>query len=207
METLTVAYVCSLAVKLYALMTPPAVLSAFISHTRGKSSLARYGIACKASLAIFITGELLFLFGSGIFAIFGFTSDAFRIGVGLLLFLTAIRLMNDEKQPMPDPHSGADISVVPLAIPLGMGPSAIGTVMVLGATARDTGDILTGTICLFLASLAMAVLLCLADPVQRLIGKTGIAIMAKLTALLLSAIAAQVIFTGIKAFLRHYKGL
>ncbi len=97
METLTVAYVCSLAVKLYALMTPPAVLSAFISHTRGKSSLARYGIACKASLAIFITGELLFLFGSGIFAIFGFTLDAFRIGVGLLLFLTAIRLMNDEK--------------------------------------------------------------------------------------------------------------
>lgn len=206
MEELTLPYVTGLTIKIYALMTPPAVLSAFISHTHGLGNLTKYGIACKASLAIFITGELLFLFGSKLFALFGFTLDAFRIGVGLLLFLTAIQLMNDEDDEDNAAvclKSGADISVVPLAIPLGMGPSAIGTVMVLGATADTNTDLLVGSLCLFLASLAMALLLCLANPVQRLIGKTGIAVMAKLTALLLSAIAAQVIFTGIKAFLHN----
>lgn len=200
MIELNLAHVFALTIKIYALMTPPAVLSAFISHTRGKTKLEKYGISCKCALAIFIIGELLFLFGAKIFSIFGFTLDAFRIGVGLLLFLTAIRLMNDDETKTHIPKNG-DISVVPLALPLGMGPSAIGAVMVLGASAKGLEPIATGTLAIFAASMGMAVLLCLADPVQKLIGKTGIAVLAKLTALLLSAIAAQVIFTGIKAFL------
>ncbi|WP_308620510.1 MarC family protein [uncultured Desulfovibrio sp.] len=202
MEELTVGKIVGLAIKLYALMTPPAVLSAFISHMRGHSKREKYLVACKASIAIFILGEVLFIFGSHLFALFGFTLDAFRIGVGLLLFLTAISLMNED-ETAPPVRRGADISVVPLAIPLGMGPSAIGTVMVLGAQSTGTQDLLVGTFCLLLASIWMAALLCLADPVQRLIGRTGIAVLAKLTALLLSAIAAQVIFTGIRGFLHQ----
>lgn len=202
MEELTVGKIVGLAIKLYALMTPPAVLSAFISHMRGHSKREKYQVACKASIAIFLVGEVLFIFGSHLFALFGFTLDAFRIGVGLLLFLTAISLMNEDETAPPVRH-GADISVVPLAIPLGMGPSAIGTVMVLGAQSTGTQDMLVGTFCLLLASIWMAALLCVADPVQRLIGRTGIAVMAKLTALLLSAIAAQVIFTGIRGFLHQ----
>ncbi len=202
MEELTVGKIVGLAIKLYALMTPPAVLSAFISHMRGHSKREKYQVACKTSLAIFLVGEVLFIFGSHLFALFGFTLDAFRIGVGLLLFLTAISLMNEDETAPPVRH-GADISVVPLAIPLGMGPSAIGTVMVLGAQSTGTQDMLVGTFCLLLASIWMAALLCVADPVQRLIGRTGIAVMAKLTALLLSAIAAQVIFTGIRGFLHQ----
>lgn len=203
MDEINIGSVAGLTIKLYALMTPPAVLSAFISHTKNAKATVKYGIACRCAIAIFILGELLFLFGLQIFNIFGFTLDAFRIGVGLLLFLTAIRLMNDDDaHPMPKKTEG-DISVVPLAIPLGMGPSAIGAVMVLGASANSTQSILLGSISLFMAALGMAVLLCLADPVKRMIGKTGIAVMAKLTALLLSAIAAQVIFSGIKGFLRH----
>ena len=42
----------------------------------------------------------------------------------------------------------------------------------------------------------------MADKVEKVLGDTGIAVMSKLTALLLSAIAAQVIFTGITAFLK-----
>lgn len=203
MEEMTVAGIVGLTVKIYAIMTPPAVLSAFITHTHHNTKLERYGIACKCAAAIFIIGELMFLFGANVFNIFGFTLAAFRIGVGLLLFLAAIQLMNDDGEEMLPPRKGSDISVVPLAIPLGMGPSAIGTVMVLGASANGPADFMAGTICIFMASLGMAVLLCLADPVAKLIGKTGIAVMAKLTALLLSAIAAQVIFTGIKAFINH----
>ena len=41
----------------------------------------------------------------------------------------------------------------------------------------------------------------LADGVARALHRTGIAVLSKLTGLLLAAIAAQVIFTGIRAFL------
>lgn len=202
MTEISAADLIGQTIKIYALLTPTAVLSAFISLTRGQPRLTHIIIACKASLAIFIIGELLYLFGPKLFAFFGFTLDAFRIGVGLLLFLTAIDLMND-KYATPRARPGVDISVVPLAIPMGMGPSSIGTVIVMGAAARDGGDLLVGSACIFLASLGMALLLCLSDAVDRILGKTGIVIMAKLTALLLSATAAQVIFTGIKAFIKH----
>jgi MarC family integral membrane protein. len=41
----------------------------------------------------------------------------------------------------------------------------------------------------------------MADGVVRALHRTGIAVLSKLTGLLLAAIAAQVIFTGIRAFL------
>lgn len=195
----SLGFISGLVIKIFALLTPTAILSAFLAYTRGMALKSKIWIACKTGLAIYIIGQVLFLFGPALFGIFGFTLDAFRIGVGLLLFLSAIEIMNeDDAAP---PHKKGDISVVPLAIPLGMGPSTIGAVMVMGAQAQTTQDHIVGGICLLLAALAVAVLLCLAEQVQKLIGKTGILVMSKLTALLISAIAAQVIFTGIKAFL------
>lgn len=188
------------SVKLYALMTPPAVLSAFLGHTKKLSSREKNAIALKTSTAIFIIGCVLYVWGSSIFELFGFTLDAFRIGSGVLLMLTAISLMNDNDDETHVEHEG-DISVVPLAIPLGMGPASIGAVMVMGASARSHHDLLIGVVSLFIAAFFMFLLLRLGDIVGRLLRKTGIAILGKLTGLLLAAIAAQVIFTGVIGFL------
>lgn len=200
MEELAVGKIVGLAIKLYALMTPPAVLSAFISHMRGHSKREKYLVACKASIAIFLVGEVLFIFGSHLFALFGFTLDAFRIGSGVLLMLTAIALMRDDGETE-HTHTEGDISVVPLAIPLGMGPASIGAVMVMGASARTSHELTLGVFSLLLAALGMFLLLRMADIVGRLLHATGIAVLAKLTGLLLAAIAAQVIFTGVRGFL------
>lgn len=185
---------------LYALMTPPAVLSAFISATGAYSGEERSRTAYKTSMAIFIIGVVLFLFGSSLFDLFGFTLDAFRIGAGILLFLTAVSLMNDKPDHDHSQHEG-DISVVPLAIPLGMGPASIGAVMVLGASATDVQGMVIGVLSLALAAFGMYLLLRMSGKVLKALGHTGIAVLSKLTGLLLSAIAAQVVFTGISAFL------
>lgn len=192
----------AIALKLFALLTPSAILSAFISYTRGQSKREQVIIALKTGLAIFILGASILYFGPAIFALFDFTLDAFRIGVGLLLFLSAIELMKDDGVSPPVRKSAA-ISVVPLAIPLGMGPSTIGTIVVM-ATQEPEHRLLFAS-CLFIASACVSLLLAIADQVQRVIGKTGIVVMAKLTALLLAAIAAQVVFTGIKAFLMNMR--
>ncbi len=120
------------SIKLYALMTPPAVLSAFLGHTRNYDKQHKHAIAFKTSLSIFIISVVLYVWGAKIFEIFGFTLDAFRIGSGMLLMLAAIDLMKDDGTST-EIKSEGDISVVPLAIPLGMGPASIGAVMVMGA--------------------------------------------------------------------------
>lgn len=189
------------SIKLYALMTPPAVLSAFLGHTKTYTRRQKNFIALKTSSAIFIIGLVLYVWGSSIFELFGFTLDAFRIGSGVLLMLTAVSLMNDTGDDAHVKQDG-DISVVPLAIPLGMGPASIGAVMVMGASAKHHHEVLLGIISLFIAALCMYVLLWLGDFFGRILGKTGIAVLGKLTGLILAAIAAQVIFTGVVSFLK-----
>ena len=188
------------SIKLYALMTPPAVLSAFLGHTRNYDKQHKHAIAFKTSLSIFIISVVLYVWGAKIFEIFGFTLDAFRIGSGMLLMLAAIDLMKDDGTST-EIKSEGDISVGPRASPLGMGPASIGAVMVMGATIKDMADLLTGLFSLLLAALGMYALLLAADFMGHILHSTGIAVLAKLTGLLLAAIASQVIFTGIKGFL------
>lgn len=187
------------SVKLYALMTPPAVLSAFIGYTEAYTPKHKRGIALKTSAAIFIFGVVLYVWGSNIFELFGFTLDAFRIGSGTLLMLTAVSLMQNEQETSRESRIG-DISIVPLAIPLGMGPASIGAVMVMGASVGSRVEMAVGVFSLFLAAVGMYVMLLCADVVGKILHRTGIEVLAKLTGLLLAAIAAQVIFTGIVGF-------
>lgn len=188
-------------VKLYALMTPPAVLGAFLAGTKHQDYRQKRKIALKTSATIFTLGSILYVFGSNIFEFFGFTLDAFRIGSSVLLLLTAIGLIDDnDTANKVDPE--ADISIVPLAVPLGMGPASIGAVMVMGAGAEGLYQTLAGLLALLLASGAMYALLLLSEPVSKILRATGVAALSKLTGLLLAAIAAQVMFTGVTNFLR-----
>lgn len=189
------------SIKLFALMTPPAVLSAFLGNTTHCDKKTRRAIALKCSLAIFILGFVLYVWGAEIFSIFGFTLDAFRIGSGVLLMLTAVNLMRDDGAGSDITKEG-DISVVPLAIPLSMGPASIGAIMVMGAQARSHHDLLAGTFSLFLAALGMYMLLRSGDLIGKILHTTGIIVLAKLTGLILAAISAQVVFTGVVGFLK-----
>lgn len=200
MDGLSVGEIAGTSIKLYALMTPPAVLSAFIGGTMSLDVRAKRRIALKASTAIFILGAVLYLWGANIFELCGFTLDAFRIGSGVLLMLTAISLMRSDGKPSESSTDG-DISVVPLAIPLGMGPASIGAVMVMGAQANTWMARATGILSLFLAAFGIYILLRLSDVAGKLLHDTGILVLAKLTGLILAAIAAQVIFVGVANFL------
>lgn len=190
----------STTIQLFALLTPPACLSAFLSATRSYDTPRKHRTAFSTGSAVFIMGVILYFFGESIFAIFGFTLDAFRIGAGTLLFLNAVSIMQDKGADTEHEYDG-DISVVPLAIPIALGPASIGTLMVLGASSTTLTDRLVGALALLTASMLITFMLCMADYLQRLLGRTGIAVLSKLTGLLLAAIAAQVVFTGIKFFM------
>ena len=199
MEVLLVFF--STTVKLLALMTPPAVLSAYMSASRSYDAARKKRTARRTGLAVLTIGLVLFFLGEKLFSFFGFTLDAFRIGAGALLFLSAVTIMNETKHHSNfDPDD--DISVVPLAIPLCMGPASIGTVMIIGASAESFGQKITGALSLTFAAACIYIMLAYAEKVGNVLGETGLAVLSKLTGLLLAAIAAQVVFTGIQFFLR-----
>ena len=144
-----------------------------------------------------IAGALLY-FGPLIFRVFGITVDAFRIGAGILL-LTAISLMN------PKEIAGSaeeDISVVPLAMPVVVGPVSCGAIMVSATELAGFVQKAVGFAALASALGAIWGILLLGTWFERRLGRRGISILMRLTALILAALSALMVMTGVVNFMR-----
>lgn len=190
-------------VKFFFIMTPFFVTTIFLSMTKGIEETDKRRLAIKVTLAISITCLIILFFGKYLFELFGITLDAFRIGAGALLFLTAVDLV--QKDVNAEPTCKADIlkhAVVPLAIPVTVGPGTVGALMVMGADIDSLHDMLLGSSALLCAIGSIGLLLYLSGHIERLIGRTGLIVLSKITGLVLAALSAQLIFTGIKNFLR-----
>jgi len=186
--------------KIFMIFTPFFVMSAFLSLTKDESSADRQRIAGKVTLAVGMTCFTLFLFGTYIFTLFGITLDAFRIGAGAVLFLSAVAMIQGKATVSPQ-DSKEDVAVVPLAVPITVGPGTIGALLVMGAGLESFSQKVTASLALLSAVLSVGGLLLIAGRLERFLGQQGLTILTKLTGLFVSAIAAQIFFTGLKNFL------
>ena len=118
--------------KYFFLITPFFALSMFLAMTPDLTTAERGRLANRVILSAWIITILLFMFGQVIFRVFGISVDAFRIGAGALLFLSAVSLMNPKVNPA-EREEGDDIAVVPLAMPVIIGPATCGPLLVMGA--------------------------------------------------------------------------
>lgn len=190
----------SIWIKLFFLLTPFFVMTMFLALTREYDPGERRKVAVRLTIDVILICFVLYFLGNAIFAIFGITLDAFRIGAGALLFLSAVDLVRgDDTAPIKE--GLGNITVVPLAIPITVGPATTGALLVMGAEVTTAWQKIVGCSALLCAVLTVGVLLLLASQIENLIGRTGLRILSKLTGLILSALAAQIVFTGIKHFL------
>jgi multiple antibiotic resistance protein len=187
--------------KILFILTPFFVLSAFLSLTREFQNHEKKRLAVKVTVAVMISSFVIYLFGKYIFQLFGITLDAFRIGAGTILFLSALSMIS-AKNDTATQGNNHDIAVVPLAMPMTVGPGVIGVLLVMGAEADSVIEKLVIGAALFLAVVTVGIILYLSTSMKRLIGERGLVILPKITGLFVSAIAAQIIFTGIQNFLK-----
>ncbi|WP_354625521.1 MarC family protein [Psychromonas sp. MME2] len=73
--------------------------------------------------------------------------------------------------------------------------------MVIGAELQGIYDILVVVVALLAAVFSLAGVLLVSNRLQDLMGKQGLEILPKITGLFVSAIGAQIVFSGIKGFL------
>jgi multiple antibiotic resistance protein len=188
--------------KMFFIMTPFFVLSVFLTVTHDASAHDRKALAIKVTVSVIVMSLILLFFGKHIFDVFGITLDAFRIGAGALLFLSAVELVRGSK----DTSKVGDkdilqLAVVPLAIPVTIGPGTIGILLVMGATFESTSSMLMGSLALVSAVLVIGLMLYSSNIIEKIVGKQGLLIISKITGLFLAALSAQIVFTGIKNFL------
>lgn len=192
----------TLYLKLFFMMTPFFVLSVFLTLSKRLDKAEKTSIIFKLAITVFVTSVIFLLFGKYIFSLFGITLDAFKIGAGTVLFLSALDMIrSDAELPETDVKKGADFAIVPLAIPTSVGPGLIGILMLIGAEMSGVVDVLSVILSLLAAVISLVAVLLLANRLQQLMGKQGLEILPKITGLFVSAIGAQIVFSGIKGFL------
>ncbi len=190
----------SLYLKMLVLYSPFFVLSCFLGLTPGYSVRERKKLAWKVALGTLVASVLLYLFGQTIFEIFGITADAFRIGAGSVLFISALGMAQGKPAVQAD-NVQQDVTIVPLTIPLTVGPGTIGAQLVMGISQPHWDDKLLAIIAIGIASVTVGAVLYLSDRVERLLGQQGLQILSRLMGLFVCALAAQIIFTGVRGYL------
>ncbi|NCN05173.1 MAG: MarC family protein [Spirochaetales bacterium] len=193
-----ISYFLNTYLRFFFLLTPFFVVSSFISMTGSMSLPQRHSLALRVTTAIMIASLVIALIGNYVFLAFDITLDAFRVGTGVLLFYNAFTLVHGSRNLSQDQSYGNDdLAVVPLAIPITVGPATTGALMVLGTELDSVEKIAAGLGGIALAIISVGALLYTSTYLDRALGKRGLSIMSKLTGLILSALAAQLILTGI----------
>ena len=139
------------------------------------------------------------LFGKYIVSVLAIDLTAMAVAGGIVLFLIALQMI------FPSHHShfadgpAGEPFIVPLAIPLVAGPSAL--TMVLLFSLREPGKIGQWISVVGTAWLINAVILGgLAGRLSRLLGSRGLLAMEKLMGMILITISVQMIMEGLKNF-------
>ncbi|HON92582.1 MAG TPA: MarC family protein [Sedimentisphaerales bacterium] len=191
--------------KVFFLLSPFFSVSMFLLLSGDMDAKARRRCASRTSLAILTICLSVYFFGNVIFHVLGITVQAFQVGAGTLLFLTAIQMVTGKRSEIAQ-DVDEDFAVVPLAIPMIAGPGTLGTLLVLGMEISNSRERLIAGSAVLLAVAMISLFLFLAVPIARLLGQKGLQMMMKLTGLILTALAAQIIFTGIRGFVNDMRG-
>ena len=188
---------------LFFLLTPFFVFSVFLTMTENSTDTTRRKLATEIALGASCVELAMFLGGAWLMSLFGITVDAFRAGSGVLLLLCAVSLVygQDTKNTTAFRNDAELLknAVVPLAVPITAGPATLGTMIVMGLEHTTIPEKLLTCLAIVCATWTVGLMLFFAIPLARIIGRANIAILSKITGLILSAIAVSMIVVGVRA--------
>lgn len=149
---------------------------------------------------------LTFMFvGDSFLRVMNLSELALQIGGGVILFLIALRMIfppqgagGDQQEMMGEPL------IVPLAIPAIAGPSALATVLLLVSQAPTRR--LEWIAALSVTMAVSAIVLVLAERIQRIVGERFVVALERLMGLVLVAVSIEMLLRGIKTFSQQLTG-
>lgn len=208
-------------VPLLVVIDPGGAVPLFLSLTQRYPLNQRRAIARRATLVAAVVGVAFVVVGQALFALLGIRFADFQIAGGILLVVLAILDLLSPGKPAVDErilaeageNPEADIGVVPLAVPLIVGPATMTTSLLLVSTfgkkyaalLGDTrGEILV--VCLVCLALVLNLLILFAamshaHKLERIFGRQVMLVVNKIVMILLAAIAVSLIRQGVLSVL------
>jgi multiple antibiotic resistance protein len=187
-------------VTLVVIMDPVGNVPLFLGLTGGRSNKRRRRLAGQAVLVSLLVISLFAVLGQQILAYLGIGIPAMQGAGGLLLTIVALELLTG-KQDDPSEVDNVSVALVPLGTPLLAGPGAIVATIVFVKQHHD----LAGSVSIALGIVAVHLLVFLSlffsVTITRVIREAGIVLLTRISGLLLSAIAVQLVANSVKGFI------
>ncbi len=145
---------------------------------------------------------LTFMFiGDAFLRVMGLSGLSLQIAGGVILFLIALRMVFPTPENDSVPSMAGEPLIVPLAVPALAGPSAMATVMLLVSEAPQRRW--EWIAALSVTMLVCAIVLVLAERIQKLLGERFVIAVERLMGLILVAVAVEMLLRGIKQFVQQ----
>ncbi|MEM2321360.1 MAG: MarC family protein [Candidatus Bathyarchaeia archaeon] len=181
-------------ISLFIIVDPLGNIPIFISLTQEMKGIERKKVFHTATITGFILLLAFAVAGNEILSIFGVGLPSFMVAGGILLLTLAVKiLIGWEGGGRLTPES---VGAVPIAVPLLVGPGAITTTIL---SLQEHGMLVTIFSVVVVFTLTWLILKHI-ELLYRVLGRNGSAIIARVMALLIAAIAIQYIINGLNAF-------
>ncbi len=189
------------------------VLPLFLSITEAETQRETKSLAGEASLTAMIVGTGFLFAGQSIMRFLGITINDFRVAGGVILLCFAVYdlLFSHLQRSLADQHGtgSADgtqgrarsLAIVPLGIPLTVGPAALTALLLLGA---EYGELVT-VLAFALNILIVYLFFANSSYITKHVPKAVLRAISKVVALFLAAIAVMMVRTGLAMMLAHHK--
>ena len=195
---------------LFPIVDPLAGSPLFLAMTEQYSNETRRALAWRVALNSLVLMVGSYFVGAHVLNFFGVSLPVVQVGGGLIVTSIGWGILlekNDSPETSRRTLKCSDAlpsAFYPLTLPLTVGPGSISVAVTLGANAtRRYGfhpAIILATL-LAMAAVAISILLCygLAHQLARVIGKTGMIVIVRLSSFLLVCIGVQITWNGVSA--------
>lgn len=192
---------------LFAIMNPISAVPLYLLFT-GNMVNERPKVARTASLAVFIILVVSMLLGAHILALFNISIDAFRVAGGILLMFIAFNMLQarvgrTRHTPEEDEEAldSSSVAVVPLALPMLVGPASISTVILFSSQTKSAEGMAALFVICLLITLGIWLILHLAPHIGKRMSRTGMNILTRVMGLILASMAVEFIVGGLRNLL------
>jgi len=198
-------------VALITIINPIAAASIMVSMLPDSSDKVVKPTAFKATATLVIASLVTLFSGEFIFKLFGINVLLLSLKVigGIILMLIAINMAYGQgskarhtKEEEEEAQEKDDISIVPLAIPILFGPGAIATIIVLNHNLTKSYPLIVSyaleSISILVSAVVVYFTLRHASAITRVLGVTGMKVLTRIMGLIVGAIAAQFLISGVK---------
>jgi multiple antibiotic resistance protein len=203
----------SFATTLFALLNPLGMLPIFITYTAQLRKGVDRWLALFLAFTVFFLLIFFLISGAALLNFFGISIESFQIAGGILLLLIGINIVQgtvtkaakdvvseDRLSDLQQAKSIFRKIVIPLAMPLLVGPGVIANVILHAsqAEAAKQDEMLLGYgVMIGVVSFLTFIIFLSAKQLQRLLGDVGLSILTRILGLLVASIGVNFMVSGV----------